>query len=111
MMQNSAPRYFDTDPCSEALGSRRSDATMTPKGSPVPPRALGSKMDAAPLRERGDPKRVNQTCTEVLLRRVRATDLELGEALTHGDQNPGGGGGKSGLRIRNSATQSPTLII
>ena len=90
MMQNSAPWYFDTDPCSEALGSRRSDATITPKGSPVPPRALGSKMDAAPLRETGDPKRVNQTCTEVLLRRVRATDLELGEALTHGDQNPGG---------------------
>ena len=46
-------------------------------------------MDAALLRETGDPKRVNQTCTEVVLRGVQATDLELGEALTHGKPNPG----------------------
>ena len=47
-------------------------------------------MDAALLRRTGNPKRVNQTCTEVVLQGVRATDLELGDALTHGGQNPSG---------------------
>ena len=79
------------------LTAAESNATKTPKGSPFPslPR-WGPKMDAAPVRETGDPKRVNQTCTEVVLRGVRATDLELGEAPTHGDKKKGGAnpGGK-----------------
>ena len=41
-----------------------------------------------PKRERGTG--VQETCTEVVLWGVRATDLELGEALTHGWQKPGG---------------------
>ena len=41
------------------------------------------------VRWTGVSKRVNQTCTEVVLPEVRATDLELGEALTHEWQNPG----------------------
>ena len=49
-------------------------------------------------RETGGHKSVNQTCTEVVLLVVRATDLELGEALTHGRQNPERA--KSGGKIR-----------
>ena len=43
----------------------------------------------------GEPK-VHRSCAPG----VRATDLELGEALTH-----------EGQRIRNSVTQSPALVI
>ena len=65
-----------------------------------------------PKRERktDDPKRVNQTCTEVVLPGVWTTDLELGEALTHGWQNPVGKirRAKSGLRILGSENHSST---
>ena len=67
-------------------------------------------MDAAPLWVTGDPKRVNQTCTEGVLRirgvthggqnpggKIRATDSELGHAVTHGGREAKS---DSGRRIR-----------
>ena len=66
--QNSAPQYFDTCPCSEALDSRRKQCYHNPKRVTCPsPPALGSETDAAPSRETSNPKRVNPTCTEVVL--------------------------------------------
>ena len=55
-------------------------------------------------RETGDLKKVNQTCTGVVLLLVRATDLELGRPLTHRGKIGREGGeeerrAKSGLRI------------
>ena len=76
---------------------------------------------------------MNQTCTEVVLWRFRATGLELGDALAHwevanpGVSNPGCGSqsptegqiwdpesgeeGKSGQRIWNSEKQSSASIM
>ena len=62
-------------------------------------------MDAAPFRSTGDPKRVNQTCTEVVLGgQIRATDSELREALTHGGPNPGGKIRAMNLELGNAVT-------
>ena len=51
-----------------------------------------------PERVTGEPKRVDQTCTEVVHPGFRATDLGFGKPLTHGGQNPGSKstGAKSG---------------
>ena len=92
------------------LEAQESIATVTLTVSLSPPHLFGVQNRCGPFT--GGLKRVNQTCTEVVLGRVRATDLELGESLTHvgaksGRPNPEA---KSGPRIWNSETQSPTFI-
>ena len=73
-------------------------------------------------RDTGDTKRVNQTCTEVVLRgvqatdyhsptrgQIRATDFELGKPLTHRGQNPGGKLRATDLELGNPNTGGQNL--
>ena len=119
------------------LAAAESNTTITPKQVTCPPSRFGVQNGCGPFqREEVIPKRVNQTCTEVVLRgwhgqriwnsekhsptrgkirggqiRGATSRLRIWNSET---QSPTRGQirvAKSGQRMRNSATQSPALII
>ena len=93
------------------MAAAESNATITPKRVTclLP---LGGPKWMRPLdRGTGDPKRVNQTCTEVVLRGL-GNGLGTRPRGHPREANPGGQiqVANSGLRIWNSVTQSPAIM-